>query len=320
MRRESAMAKTARSAAHRGFPTDFLTVDALSPAQLTRVLATAAKGKQNRRFAARALAGTSTVMLFEKPSLRTRVSFEVGITRLGGHALFYDHSKERIGDRESAPDYGRNLERFCDLIVARVYEQRVLQQLAANCEIPVINALSNEHHPCQALADVLTITEHLGGVAGRAVAYVGDGNNVALSLAQAVVMLGGHMVVVTPRGYALGGEDASAVRGLVQGKGSFTATTDLDALSGVDVIYTDAWVSMHHEDAAKRLKAFKPYQVNSAMMAKAGGAIFMHCLPSERGVEVTADVIDGPASVVFDQAENRLHAQNAIILHLMGKA
>ncbi|MFT3684901.1 MAG: ornithine carbamoyltransferase [Phycisphaerales bacterium] len=302
------------------FPSDFLTVDALTPAQLTRVLATAARGKKDRRFGAKALANTSTVMLFEKPSLRTRVSFEVGVTRLGGHALFYDHSKERIGDRESVPDYGRNLERFCDMIVARVYEQRVLEELAANCEVPVVNALSNEHHPCQAVADVLTITEHLGGVAGKTVAYVGDGNNVALSLAQAVVMLGGHMIIVTPKGYGVSEQDASAIRGLVESKGSFTATNDLDAVSGVDVIYTDAWVSMHHEDAAKRLKAFAPYQVNSAMMAKAGGAIFMHCLPAERGVEVTADVIDGPASVVFDQAENRLHAQNAIMLHLMGKA
>ncbi|HYD00068.1 MAG TPA: ornithine carbamoyltransferase [Phycisphaerales bacterium] len=302
------------------FPADFLTLDALSPAQLRAVLNTAAKGKRDRRFGARSLAGTSVVMLFEKPSLRTRVSFEVGVNRLGGHALFYDHSKERIGERESVPDYGRNLERFCDCIVARVYSQESLEELAASCSVPVVNALSDTHHPCQALADVLTITEHLGAVEGKTVAYVGDGNNVALSLAQAVVMLGGHMLVVTPDGYGLGERDTAAVRGLVQGRGSFTATTDLDDLQGVDVIYTDAWVSMHHKDAPKRLKAFRPYQVNSAMMANAGGAIFMHCLPAERGVEVTADVVDGPASVVFDQAENRLHAQNALLMHLLGKA
>lgn len=304
------------------FPSDFLTVDALSPAQLASVLKTAAKGKRDRRFGAKAMAGMSVVMLFEKPSLRTRVSFEVGVNRLGGHALFYDHSKERIGERESVPDYGRNLERFCDMIVARVYEQKVLEELADNCGVPVVNALSNEHHPCQAVADALTITEHLGSVKGKTVAYVGDGNNVALSLAQAVVILGGHALVVAPKGYWLSERDAASVRDLASASGAggtFTASDRLDDLYGVDVIYTDAWVSMHHQDAAKRLNAFEPYQVNSKMMAGAGGAIFMHCLPAERGVEVTADVIDGPASVVFDQAENRLHAQNAIMLHLMGK-
>lgn len=305
------------------FPADFLTLDTLTPGQLRAVLATAAKGKKDRRFGAKALAGKSVVMLFEKPSLRTRVSFEVGVNRLGGHALFYDHSKERIGDRESVSDYGHNLERFCDMIVARVYSQAALEELAANCSVPVVNALSDTHHPCQALADVLTITEHLGGVEGKIVAYVGDGNNVALSVAQAVVMLGGHMLVVSPKGYGLSKDDEAGLHSLAaacSGGGTFTASTSLDAVQGVDVIYTDAWVSMHHKDAAKRLKAFKPYQVNGKMMASAGGAIFMHCLPAERGVEVTADVVDGPASVVFDQAENRLHAQNALMLHLMGKA
>jgi ornithine carbamoyltransferase len=308
----------------RPFPSDFLTVDALSPAQLDAVLKTAAKGKKDRRFGAKALGGKSIVMLFEKPSLRTRVSFEVGINRLGGHALFYDHSKERIGERESVPDYGHNLERFCDGIVARVYSQEALEELAANCSVPVVNALSDAHHPCQALADVLTITEHLGSVDGKIVAYVGDGNNVALSLAQAVVMLGGHMVVVGPKGYGLSKEDEGALHRLAadSGDGSFTASTSLDAVHGVDVIYTDTWVSMHHDkkEAAARRKVFDPYQVNGKLMARAGGAIFMHCLPAYRGIEVTADVVDGPASVVFDQAENRLHAQNALLLHLMSKA
>lgn len=316
---ETSMAKQPSPA----FPADFLTVDALTPAQLRAVLATAAKGKKNRKFGSKAFADKSVVMLFEKPSLRTRVSFEVGVNRLGGHALFYDHSKERIGERESVPDYGRNLERFCDCIVARVYSQEALEELAANCDVPVVNALSDSHHPCQALADVLTITEHLGGVKGKTVAYVGDGNNVALSLAQAVVMLGGHMLVVAPEGYGLSKEDTAALNALAAAGGaggSFTASSSLEAMQGVDVVYTDAWVSMHHKDAEKRLKAFKPYQVDGKMMANAGGAIFMHCLPAERGVEVTADVVDGPASVVFDQAENRLHAQNALLLHLMGEA
>ena len=315
------MAKRASAAA---FPSDFLSVDALTPAQLKAVLATAVKGKKDRRYKSTALSGTSTVMLFEKPSLRTRVSFEVGINRLGGHALFYDHSKERIGERESVPDYGHNLERFCDCIVARVFSQAALEELADNCSVPVVNALSDSHHPCQGVADVLTIAEHMGGVEGKTVAYVGDGNNVTLSLAQAVVMLGGHMVSVTPKGYGLPEADERGLHRLAadSGKGSFTATASLDALHGVDVIYTDTWVSMHHDanEKAKRGKTFAPYQVNSKMMAMAGGALFMHCLPAYRGVEVTDDVMDGPASVVFDQAENRLHAQNALLLHLLGKA
>lgn len=307
------------------FPTDFLTVDALTPGQLGAVLKTAARGKRDRRFGARALAGKSIVMLFEKPSLRTRVSFEVGINRLGGHALFYDHAKERIGERESIHDYGRVLERYADGIVARVFSQGALEELAANCDVPVINALSDTHHPCQALADVLTITEHLGSVKGKTVAYIGDGNNVTVSLAQAVVMLGGHMLEVAPKGFGLGGAEVAAISALAAASragGSFTASSDVESMSGADVVYTDTWVSMHHSSAegARRLRAFKPYQINGAMMARAGGAIFMHCLPAERGVEVTADVIDGPASVVFDQAENRMHAQNALLLHLFGEA
>ncbi|MDP1662582.1 MAG: ornithine carbamoyltransferase [Phycisphaerales bacterium] len=313
------MAKT------NAFPTDFLTVDALTPAQLGAVLKTAARGKKDRRFGAKALAGKSIVMLFEKPSLRTRVSFEVGINRLGGHALFYDHAKERIGERESIHDYGRVLERYADGIVARVFSQGALEELAANCDAPVVNALSDTHHPCQALADVLTITEHLGSVKGKTVAYIGDGNNVTLSLAQAVVMLGGHMLEVAPEGFGLSAAEVAAISNLAAASragGSFTASSDVEAMSGADVVYTDTWVSMHHSsaEAARRLRTFKPYQIDGAMMARAGGAIFMHCLPAERGVEVTADVVDGAASVVFDQAENRMHAQNALLLHLFGEA
>jgi ornithine carbamoyltransferase len=266
------------------------------------------------------LAGKSVVLLFEKPSLRTRVSFEVGVSRLGGHALFYDHSGERIGSREALKDYAKNLERFVHCVVARVYEQSVLEGMAQHARVPIVSALSNTHHPCQALADVLTLRERFGRVAGLRVAFVGDGNNVCTSLAQAVCLLGGHMTVVSPKGYVLAREVLDSCRELAAASGgSLTTTSSLGAVDGVDAVYTDAWVSMHHSDAEARYRAMRAFQVNAALMARAARrAIFMHCLPAERGDEVTDEVIDGPQSVVYDQAENRLHAQNALLVALVG--
>jgi ornithine carbamoyltransferase len=299
--------------------TDFLTMPQISAAELGRVLKTAGAIKKKPKTVAKALAGRGVVMLFEKPSLRTRVSFEVGITRLGGHALYYDHGKERIGQRESIHDYAKVLERFCDAIVARVYEQRTLEELAQHAEVPIINALSNTHHPCQALADVLTMTEHLGGVKGRKIVYIGDGNNVAVSLAQAVVMLGGEITIIAPRGHQLSDADAAGVLVLATASGgSITLSDDPGDAKGVDCIYTDTWVSMHDTDAAVREKAFAGYQVNAALMKTAAKkAIFMHCLPAHRGHEVTDEVLDSAQSVAWDQAENRLWAQNALLLHLL---
>lgn len=299
---------------------DYLSVTQLTPMALQSLLELAGKIKKSPADFSRSLAGKSVVLLFEKPSLRTRVSFEVGVTRLGGHAFFYDHSKERIGMRESLKDYAKNLERFVHAVVARVFEQSVLEGMAEHARIPIINALSNEEHPCQGLADVFTLYERFGKVAGLKVAYVGDGNNVATSLAQGIVLLGGHFVMIAPRNYGLSKETLERLRELAAvGGGSITISTERDAVSGVDAIYTDAWVSMHHTDAEKRQRALRPFQVNAQLMEKAAKhAVFMHCLPAERGHEVTDEVIDSAQSVVYDQAENRLHAQNAMLVKLLG--
>jgi ornithine carbamoyltransferase len=319
------MAKPARATTARAPRTlrlrtkDLLTIDALDATELQNLLKLAADLKARPGAYAQRLAGKSVVLLFEKPSLRTRVSFEVGVHRLGGHAFFYDHSAERIGSREALKDYARNLERFVHAIVARVYEQSVLEGMATHTRAPIINALSNTHHPCQALADALTIAERFGSVKGRRIAYIGDGNNVCTSLAQAVCTLGGHMIVISPKGYVLPRNVLDQCRELAGASaGSLTTTNTPGAVEGCDVVYTDSWVSMHHTDAEARYRHLRPYQVNAALMAKAAkGAIFMHCLPAERGDEVTDEVIDGPASAVYDQAENRLHAQNALLLGLL---
>jgi ornithine carbamoyltransferase len=299
---------------------DYLSVTQLAPDVLRSLLELALKIKKSPGDFSKVLAGKSVVLLFEKPSLRTRVSFEVGITRLGGHAFFYDHSKERIGMRESLKDYAKNLERFVHAVVARVFEQSVLEGMAEHARIPIVNALSNEEHPCQGLADAFTLHERFGKVAGLKVAYIGDGNNVATSLAQAVVLLGGHFVMIAPRSYGLSKDALEKLRDLAAiGGGSVTTSTERDAVSGVDAIYTDAWVSMHHTDAEKRQRALRPYQVNAQLMEKAAKhAIFMHCLPAERGHEVTDEVMDSGQSAVYDQAENRLHAQNALMVRLLG--
>jgi len=298
---------------------DFLTVTDLSRPELEALLNLALELKARPQPHAHALDGKSVVLLFEKPSLRTRVSFEVGVYRLGGHALFYDHSAERIGSREALKDYAKNLERFAHCVVARVFEQSVLEGMAQHAQVPIVNALSNTHHPCQALADVLTLRQRFGKVAGLKLAYLGDGNNVCTSLAHALCLLGGHITVISPKGYVLPTDILDTCKELAQTSGgSLTTTSSLSAVDGADAIYTDAWVSMHHSDAEARYRAMRSYQVNPALLARAAKhAIFMHCLPAERGDEVTDEVIDGPQSVVYDQAENRLHAQNALLLSLL---
>ncbi|MGH7133669.1 MAG: ornithine carbamoyltransferase [Phycisphaerales bacterium] len=300
---------------------DLLTIRDLGAAQLEAVLATAAACKAAPAKFARSLAGQSVIMLFEKPSLRTRVSFEVGIFRLGGHGLYYDHSKERIGERETTHDYAKNLERFGHAIVARVFSQKVLEELAQHSRVPVINALSNEHHPCQALADMLTIREHFGTVKGKRIVYLGDGNNVCISLVQAAAKLGAHAVAICPDSHVPdAAEMAAAAMDAEAGGGSVKLTADVKAVKNADVIYTDAWTSMHQTDAADRERAFAKYQVNAKLMARANKkAIFMHCLPAHRGQEVTNEVIDSKQSVVFDQAENRLWAQNGLLVELLGR-
>lgn len=299
---------------------DFLTLDPFSGAELESLMATGERCRRTPERFAGALAGRACVMLFEKPSLRTRCTFELGAARLGMHALYYDHGSERIGARESVKDYAKNIERWADLIVARVYEHATLEGLAQHARVPVINALSNDHHPCQALADVMTIAQRLGRVRGVRVCFVGDGNNVCQSLAQACAKLGAHTTIITPRGHGMSASVSTACeRWARESGGSLRLSNNPSDVEGQQAVYTDTWVSMHHREGdASRLKAFAPFQVNEKLMRRAApDAIFMHCLPAHRGQEVTDGVIDATSSAVYDQAENRMHAQMALMLHLL---
>ncbi|MCS7220634.1 MAG: ornithine carbamoyltransferase [Anaerolineae bacterium] len=268
------------------------------------------------------LKGKSLGMLFQKPSLRTRVSFEIGMIHLGGHALYLSPQEVGLGSRESVPDVARVLSRYVDGIVARVFEQAVVEQLAAHSRVPVINGLSDYSHPCQALADLFTIWEVKGRLDGIRLAYVGDSNNVARSLAFASALVGIHMVIASPPGYQLDRDTVARVEALAKlGGGSLQLTEDpLTAVADADVIYTDTWTSMGQEhEAERRRQVFPPYQVNAMLVARAKpDVIVMHCLPAHRGEEITDDVADGPHSVLFDQAENRLHAQKSLLVRLLG--
>ncbi len=309
--------------------TDFLRSDDLTPAELAAVLADAAVLKQERhaaRAAGRApmrdeLAGRSIAVVFEKPSLRTRVSFEVAIHELGGHPLKIDDAEIGLGKRETVEDTGAVLARYVDAIVLRTFGQDKLDRLAAASDKPVVNALSDHEHPCQALADLQTVAEHHSSLSGVTLTYIGDGNNVAHSLLLAGAMAGMHVRVGHPEGHAPDQDVLDRAVQLAEASGgSAAAMVDpSDAVAGADVVYTDVWASMGQEaEAEARAKAFAPYQVTKAMMGHAANdAIFLHCLPAHRGEEVAADVIDSPLAKVFDQAENRLHAQKALLRHLL---
>jgi len=278
------------------------------------------------------LSGTTSVLLFEKASLRTKMSFETGIGFLGGRALFMDHSNQKLGEREAVKDYAKNLERWVDCIIARVYSQEVLYELAEHARVPVINALSDRFHPCQALADLFTLSELAQQrnipLNQLRLAYVGDGNNVCHSLMHASTMLGVSTTVISPKGYEPAADVIEECNALCKRSGAtLTISNDLAAAERHHAIYTDVWVSMGQADtAAKRRKVFAPYQVNAALMTRAAkglppasiphGPHFMHCLPAQRGVEVTDEVIDSPGSLVYEQAENRMHAQNALLAHM----
>jgi len=263
------------------------------------------------RFAQR-LAGRYLTLLFEKPSLRTRMTFELAIKQLGGDSVT---STGPIGEREPLKDVARNLDRWTNGIVARVFSQNTIDELASWSSVPVINALSDRFHPCQALADVMTLKEHFGRLDGLKLAFIGDGNNVANSLMITASRLGVHVAVATPRGYAPDPEIVAEASGRV------TVTCDPEeALEHAHAVYTDVWASMGQEaEADDRARVFGPYQVNEELFALARpDAIFMHCLPAKRGLEVTDAVMESPRSAVFDQAENRLHAQKALLLTLLG--
>jgi ornithine carbamoyltransferase len=280
---------------------------------LEHALALAAQIKRAPSRFTKTLAGRYLSLMFEKPSLRTRLTFELAIKQLGGDAVW---SIGPIADREPVKDVARNLDRWTHGIVARVFSQVTIEELAKWSRVPVINALSDLYHPCQALADVLTMKERLGDLKGRTVAFVGDGNNVAHSLMLDATRLGMRCAVATPLGYEPNADIVAQAREF----GTVFVTHDpAEALRGASAVYTDVWTSMGQEmEAGARLAAFAPYQVNHKLMGLAdSGAIFMHCLPAKRGQEVTDEVMESPQSAVFDQAENRLHAQKALLVMLL---
>ena len=284
---------------------DFMSISDLDRAELLALLDLSDRIKAGS-WTEQPLAGRTVAMIFQKPSMRTRVSFEVGIRRLGGASVALGEQDVQIGYRESVGDAARVLERYVDLVVARLRRHQDLLELAAAADVPVVNALTELEHPCQVLADLMTIRERCGSL-DVPVAFVGDGNNMVTSLAQAHSLLGFPFTVVTPAGY----EPAEHVRAAAP---EMVVSQDRAALAGARVVYTDVWTSMGYEtEAGSRRADFAGYQVNAALLRRAPEAIFMHCLPAHRGEEVTDEVIDGPASVVFDQAENRLHAQMALL-------
>jgi len=295
--------------------TQHLTEDLdLSQDTLVRVLDLAGQVKRTPQRFAQALAGRYLGLLFEKPSLRTRVTFELAIKQLGGDAVT---SVGPVGEREPVKDVVRNLDRWTQGIVARVFSQDTVKELAQWSHVPVINALSDLYHPCQALADVQTIKEKFGRWEGLKLAFVGDGNNVAHSLMLTAGRLGMHVAVATPKGY----EPKPQVTAAASRLGRITITNDpLEAVGGAHVVYTDVWASMGHEgEKDTRQQSFPPYRVDEALLSKARpDAIFMHCLPAHRGEETTDAVMESARSVVFDQAENRLHAQKGLLLTLLG--
>ena len=300
---------------------DLISLHDLRVEEVEEILDLAASLKANPGHYSDTLSGKTLVMIFEKPSLRTRVTFEAGMTQLGGHAIYLGPADAQVGKRESVPDVARNLERWVDGIMARTFSHQTVVELARYAGIPVINGLSDYSHPCQALADYMTLREVKGDLRGKTLAYVGDGNNVAHSLLFGGAKLGVNVRVASPPGYE---PDAEVVRlakaDAAKTGGSVEVMVDPKAaVKGADAVYTDVWTSMGQEaEAQARKDVFQTYQVNVGLMSAAGeDAIFMHCLPAHRGEEVTDTVADSPASMIFQQAENRLHAQKAVMVLLM---
>ncbi len=300
---------------------DLVSTRDLSPSEVRSVLDLAAVVKARPSDFRRTLEGKQLVMFFEKPSLRTRLTFEAGMASLGGTAFFMDQTGGRMDARESLHDIAHNVERWVDVMVLRTFAHSTVEDMAAHASIPVINALSDLEHPCQALADYSVLQERFGNVKNVTLAYVGDGNNVAHSLLLTGALLGSRVRVATPEGYEPNAEILGAAQEIALETGAkLEVFTDPDrAVAGADAVYTDAWASMgqeHESDA--RVPVFQPYQVNEKLMSRAAPhAVFMHCLPAHRGQEVTNEVMDSPQSVIFDQAEGRLHVQKAILMLLL---
>jgi len=299
---------------------DLISIADMSPQDIRRVVDTALMMKSGRSSSV--LKGKTLALLFEKPSLRTRVSFDVAMQQLGGHAVYLSPAEVGLGEREPVADVARVLSRYVDAIAARTFKHETVEELARWADVPVINALSDGEHPCQALADLLTIYEKKGRWRGLVLSFVGDGNNVARSLMLGSALAGMDFRIASPQGYGISTELVDKAKSLAAASGAAVACVESpqEAVSGADVVYTDVWTSMGQEkERAERQRAFGGYQVNAELLALASpDAIVMHDLPAHRGEEIADEVIEGPQSVIFDQAENRLHAQKAVLSLILG--
>lgn len=299
----------------------FRKISDLSAEEIRRVLDEAVRLK--REPLSDALAGKTVALIFSKPSTRTRVSFSVGVHQMGGMPLFLGENELQMRSSETIEDTARVLSRYVDAIVIRTFAQRDVDDLAANADVPVVNALTDERHPCQALADIMTFEEVFPDPQGRTITYLGDGNNVAASLAAAGAMTGVNVCLSTPEGYDLPAEMWSEIQTLADAHGTrvWSERDPGAAVAGASALYTDVWISMGQLEDAAKLEALRPYRIDDALLAGAPPhAVVMHCLPAHRGMEITDSVMDGPRSVVFDQAENRLHAQKALLCFLLETA
>ncbi|WP_404398514.1 ornithine carbamoyltransferase [Idiomarina loihiensis] len=291
----------------------------LTPANTLQLLALAQEQKAHPEKYRQTLAGRSVVTLFEKPSLRTRLSFDIGLQKLGGHAVYLNEQGKGMGVRESVADYARNLSCWADAIVARVMSHNTLQELAQYASVPVVNSLCDRFHPCQALADFLTLQEHYGKVKGLKLVYLGDGNNVSHSLMLTAAALGTSCTIISPLGHEPDADLVSKAKKQAEDSGAdIVVTHDIAAVAGADALYTDTWVSMGDDKPLSEVRdTFQPYQINSQLVEHSGATSVLHCQPAHRGYEITSDVMDGPLSRCFQQAENRLYAQNALLTLLL---
>jgi ornithine carbamoyltransferase len=300
---------------------NFLADDQLSKTQITDLITLAINIKKHPADYSQALAGKSVAMIFEKPSLRTHVSFDMGINKLGGHALYLGQQNGKLGERERVSDYAKNISCYADVIVARVFDNSSIEGLAEHASIPVINALCDIYHPCQALADFVTLQENFADLSKVKLAYVGDGNNVSNSLMFMAAILGVDFTLVCPQGHGPNISLLNKAQSCAEASGSkLVLTSDVGSLGQQDAIYTDTWVSMGDEDASKKpalLEKFAPYQVNHQMMENSGASIVMHCQPAHLEEEITTELFDSEMSVVFQEAENRMWAQNAVLVTLL---
>ncbi|MEI6896522.1 MAG: ornithine carbamoyltransferase [Psychromonas sp.] len=298
---------------------DLLTGFEMTQQQALDLIALGKDLKENPVKYAQALAGKSVVTLFEKQSLRTRVTFDIGVNKLGGHAVYLDQTNGAMGSREDVKDFASNISRWADCIVARVYDHKTLVEMQQHSSVPVINSLCDLYHPCQAMADFLTISQNYDDLSKVKLAYVGDGNNVTHSLFIAGAILGATVTAVCPIGHSPDAQIIKQAQDIAaKTGGKITVTNTVDDIKGYDVVYGDTWLSMGDDTPLEEIKAkFMPYQINQQLLDATGIKHVLHCQPAHRGLDITSQVMDGPASLIFDQAENRMHIQNAIMLTLI---